>query len=68
MFPGLVYRAQNSNVVMLIFGSGRVVITGGKCLQSINTAWLALRNKLQAFLQPALRKTESVKKKKTNAA
>ena len=25
MFPGLVYRAQNSNVVMLIFGSGRVV-------------------------------------------
>ena len=64
MFPGLVYRAQNSNVVMLIFGSGRVVITGGKCLQSINAAWRALRAKLQAFLQPALRKTESVKKKK----
>jgi transcription initiation factor TFIID TATA-box-binding protein len=64
MFPGLVYRAQNSTVVMLIFGSGRVVITGGKCLQSINAAWNVLKSKLQTFLQPTLHKTETNKKRK----
>jgi transcription initiation factor TFIID TATA-box-binding protein len=51
MFPGLVYRAQNSAVVMLIFASGRVVITGGKCLASINAAWEALRAKLLRFVR-----------------
>jgi transcription initiation factor TFIID TATA-box-binding protein len=51
MFPGLVYRAQESAVVMLIFASGRVVITGGKCLLSINAAWEALRAKLLRFVK-----------------
>ena len=64
MFPGLVYRAQNSTVVMLIFGSGRVVITGGKCLQSINAAWHNLKSKLQSFLRPTLHKAETNKKRK----
>ena len=64
MFPGLVYRAQNSTVVMLIFASGRVVITGGKCLHSINTAWNTLKEKLHRFLQPLLVKAETSKKRK----
>jgi transcription initiation factor TFIID TATA-box-binding protein len=51
MFPRLVYRAQHSAVVMLIFASGRVVITGGKCLASINAAWEALRAKLLRFVR-----------------
>ncbi len=29
-FPGLVYRLQDSPVVLLLFGSGRMVCTGGK--------------------------------------
>jgi transcription initiation factor TFIID TATA-box-binding protein len=29
-FPGLVYRMENPKVVLLIFGSGKVIITGGK--------------------------------------
>ncbi len=29
-FPGLVYRLQDSPVVLLMFGSGKVVCTGGK--------------------------------------
>ena len=29
-FPGLVYRLDEPNVVMLLFGSGKAVITGGK--------------------------------------
>ena len=51
MFPGLVYRARHSAVVMLIFASGRVVITGGRCLHSINAAWEALRLKLLKFVK-----------------
>ena len=51
MFPGLVYRARHSAVVMLIFASGRVVITGGKCPGSINAAWEALRRKLARFVK-----------------
>ncbi len=39
MFPVLVYRAQNSTVVMFIFVSGRLVITGGRYMRSINTVW-----------------------------
>ena len=29
-FPGLVYRLDNPRVVVLIFGSGKMVVTGGK--------------------------------------
>lgn len=29
-FPGLVYRLSNPKVVMLLFGSGKLVVTGGK--------------------------------------
>jgi len=30
VFPGLVYRLDNPKVVMLLFGSGRLVCTGAK--------------------------------------
>lgn len=33
MFPGLVYRLGDPKVVVLIFGSGKIVITGGKKLE-----------------------------------
>ena len=29
-FPGLVYRMDDPEVVILLFGSGKIVITGGK--------------------------------------
>jgi len=29
-FPGLVYRIAEPKVVMLLFGSGKLVVTGGK--------------------------------------
>ena len=29
-FPGLVYRLSEPKVVILLFGSGKLVITGGK--------------------------------------
>lgn len=67
MFPGLVYRAQNSAVVMLIFASGRLVITGGRCMRSINAAWQVMKDKLAAFLKPALPVAVSTKKRRTLA-
>jgi transcription initiation factor TFIID TATA-box-binding protein len=29
-FPGLVYRLDEPKVVVLLFGSGKLIITGGK--------------------------------------
>ncbi len=68
MFPGLVYRAQHSSVVMLIFASGRVVITGGKCLQSINAAWEALRQKLLRFVKAEGAEAVTHKKRRAGGA
>jgi transcription initiation factor TFIID TATA-box-binding protein len=39
MFPGLVFRADNSPVVLLCFNSGKIVITGGKVEQDIAKGW-----------------------------
>ena len=67
MFPGLVYRAQSSAVVMLIFASGRLVITGGRCMRSINAAWQVMTDKLASFLKPAMPVAVSTKKRRTLA-
>jgi len=37
-FPGLVYRMTDPKVVLLLFGSGKIVITGGKSLNDANGA------------------------------
>ena len=37
-FPGLVYRIKEPKVVVLIFGSGKLVITGGKKTEDIEAA------------------------------
>lgn len=39
LFPGLVYRLVNPKTVLLVFVSGRLVITGGKSLQHLHTAF-----------------------------
>lgn len=39
MFPGLVYRARNCPVVLLVFLSGKVVITGAKSTQDVEVGW-----------------------------
>ena len=50
MFPGLVYRSSQSNVVLLVFRSGRVVLTGGRDIQCLNDAWLRVRPKLVKYV------------------
>ena len=37
-FPGLIYRIQEPKVVMLIFASGKTVITGGKTREQVEEA------------------------------
>lgn len=37
-FPALVYRLNNPRVVMLIFGTGKIVVTGGRNLDDVTKA------------------------------
>ena len=47
VFPGLVYRMDNPRAVMLIFGTGKVIITGCKTLQECEKAAEALQHELE---------------------
>jgi transcription initiation factor TFIID TATA-box-binding protein len=48
-FPGLVYRLEDHDVVLLLFGSGKVVITGGKEPDEAHQALDAVREELDAL-------------------
>ena len=48
IFPGLVYRHDEPKVVMLLFGSGKVVCTGAKSVEAIRDAIYNLRAELEA--------------------
>lgn len=45
-FPGLVYRMDIPKVVILLFGSGKLVITGGRSPLDCKTALIQLRDTL----------------------
>ena len=45
-FPGLVYRVDSPKVVMLLFGSGKVVIVGAKKVEEIEIALQEMRREL----------------------
>lgn len=42
VFPGLIYRMKNPKVTFLVFGAGKVVITGAKSEQMIEEAFQKL--------------------------
>ena len=46
-FPGLVYRPENTEAVLLIFATGKVVITGAKNEETASTAFFELRNMIK---------------------
>lgn len=50
MFPGLIYRPNESPVVLLLFKSGKCVITGGKSLTDIIQGWRALYPKIKEYI------------------
>jgi transcription initiation factor TFIID TATA-box-binding protein len=45
-FPGLVYRMSDPKVVILLFGSGKMVITGGKSPIDCEKAFKSIKEKL----------------------
>ncbi|MEW5937012.1 MAG: TATA-box-binding protein [Candidatus Thermoplasmatota archaeon] len=46
-FPGLVYRVEKPKVVMLLFGSGKVVCTGAKSVEDIEKGVNTLKKELK---------------------
>jgi len=48
-FPGLVYRLDDPDVVTLLFGSGKLVITGASSRAQAETALKALRSDLDEY-------------------
>ena len=52
MFPGLIYRANYSPVVLLIFQSGKIVITGGKSTEDIFDGWKQLWPTVKKYIKP----------------
>ena len=50
MFPGLIYRPDESPVVLLCFYSGKIVITGGKNMSDIYCGWNRLWPTVAAFV------------------
>jgi len=51
MFPGLIYRPNSSPVVLLIFMSGKIVITGGKSCNDVKEGWRQLWPFVRQFIR-----------------
>jgi transcription initiation factor TFIID TATA-box-binding protein len=51
MFPGLIYRNEESTVVLLCFFSGKIVLTGGKNIADVLASWSQSWLKLQTFIR-----------------
>lgn len=43
MFPGLIFRMQEPKVVLLIFNSGKIVLTGAKTREDIHDAYRKIK-------------------------
>ena len=48
-FPGLIYHMKNPKVCLLIFASGKIVLTGAKTRQNIDDAFNLIQPILQQF-------------------
>ena len=49
-FPGLVYRIKDPKIVVLIFSSGKIILTGGKNLEDVRKGLDILEQKLESVL------------------
>jgi transcription initiation factor TFIID TATA-box-binding protein len=49
MFPGLIYRPADMSVVLLVFFSGKIVITGAKSMSDVYGSWKHFSALLQAY-------------------
>ena len=58
-FPGLVYRMLDPKVAFLLFGSGKIVITGARTIKDVNIAVEKVFKKLKSI--KAVKKEKPVK-------
>jgi transcription initiation factor TFIID TATA-box-binding protein len=49
-FPGLIYRIKDPKIVVLIFSSGKIILTGGKNLEDVKAGLDILEQKLESVL------------------
>ncbi|MDO9326217.1 MAG: TATA-box-binding protein [Methanoregula sp.] len=49
-FPGLVYRIKDPKIVVLIFSSGKIILTGGRTLEDIRKGLGVLEQKLESIM------------------
>jgi transcription initiation factor TFIID TATA-box-binding protein len=49
-FPGLVYRIKDPKIVVLIFSSGKIILTGGKNLEDVKKGLEVLEQKLESIM------------------
>jgi transcription initiation factor TFIID TATA-box-binding protein len=49
-FPGLVYRIKDPRIVVLIFSSGKIILTGGRNLEDIRKGLGVLEQKLSSIM------------------
>lgn len=49
-FPGLVYRLHGHACVLLVFATGKVVITGAKEIEAAEAAFAAFRDSIETLL------------------
>jgi transcription initiation factor TFIID TATA-box-binding protein len=49
MFPGLIYRPTTLPIVLLIFFSGKIVITGAKNMQDVYDGWKSMLELLHKY-------------------
>ena len=59
MFPGLIYRPPQSPVVLLVFKSGKVVITGGKTMHDIDAGWRMLWPDVRQYVDRSTTRSEA---------
>lgn len=53
LFPGLIYRMVKPRIVLLVFVSGKVVLTGAKQKEEIDTAFQLIYPILKNFRKPS---------------
>ncbi|PHT60381.1 TATA-box-binding protein [Capsicum baccatum] len=58
IFPGLIYRMKQPKIVMLVFTSGKIVITGAKVREDIYTAFDSIYPVLTQFSKKTLQRVE----------
>jgi transcription initiation factor TFIID TATA-box-binding protein len=49
-FPGLVYRIKDPKIVVLIFSSGKIILTGGRNLEDVRKGLDILEQKLESIM------------------